>query len=524
MNNPVANWEWNEEQKQAIANAVTRKSFCLIGAAGTGKTTTLRGAILSALENHSIPMLSESTKRLHAGMPGLVLVSYTRRAVRNIARQMPEALRGHCMTLHALLEYEPEVEEVWDSEEGKMKFRKIFRPQRNRRNPLPSTLTTIVIDESSMVSTDLFNELVRALPHISQVQFIFLGDLHQLPPPYGHPQLGYALTQYPVVELKKVYRQALESPIIALAIAVKDNYFADLNKQAVSEFGAPRLFGAQNITEISQLTRPGRGKVTLIPWKKKLERTLALRSVCARLPGWIKEKFYDPEEDLILSPFNEWCDEMNRAVAQTLGEMRNATVFELIAGFEKHYWAVGDKLMVDKQDAVIIDIFKNPKYFGAKPQHASKTLNRWGKETGKQEEEEEDPFDPEEALAALSTEDEDRVNQCSHVVRVKMLDTDEEVQLDTAGQINKCLFGYAITVHKAQGSECRKVFFITDYCHRHMLSRELVYTAITRAAEELVILMPPDMLARAASKPRILGDTLEEKIEFFNKRGKEIAA
>ena len=56
---------------------------------------------------------------------------------------------------------------------------------------------------------------------------------------------------------------------------------------------------------------------------------------------------------------------------------------------------------------------------------------------------------------------------------------------------------------------------------RLMNSRELIYTAITRAAEELYIILPPKMLARSAAKPRIKGDTLAAKLEFFSSRLQE---
>ena len=54
-----------------------------------------------------------------------------------------------------------------------------------------------------------------------------------------------------------------------------------------------------------------------------------------------------------------------------------------------------------------------------------------------------------------------------------------------------------------------------------MCSRELIYTAITRAREELYVLCDPGMLSSAAKKPRIKGDTLADKIAFFNSRLEE---
>jgi ATP-dependent exoDNAse (exonuclease V) alpha subunit len=54
-----------------------------------------------------------------------------------------------------------------------------------------------------------------------------------------------------------------------------------------------------------------------------------------------------------------------------------------------------------------------------------------------------------------------------------------------------------------------------------MCSRELTYTAFTRAAEELYVIMDPQLLGKAASKPRIKGDTLADKLAFFSARLQE---
>jgi len=50
---------------------------------------------------------------------------------------------------------------------------------------------------------------------------------------------------------------------------------------------------------------------------------------------------------------------------------------------------------------------------------------------------------------------------------------------------------YALTVHKSQGSEFKKVFVILPKNSR-LLSRELVYTALTRSREQLVLLIEGD--------------------------------
>lgn len=533
-------WSWNEEQQLAIDSGNFGKSFCLIGAAGTGKTTTLKAVLTSMMENHRIPPLEKGTKHLATGAPGVALISYTRRAVRNIAKQMPDFLKPHCITFHKLVEYEPFYYDEFDEESGELVKKMRFQPARHEANPLPTNLKLIVIDEASMLSVDYFMELWRALPNPYAVQFIFLGDLNQLPPVYGQAILGKKLLELPIIELTRVYRQALESPIIALALAIKNNNFRDFQTNCndgtfdidgrpldpnLSEDILARIDLAQVAKKVS-ISREGRGKVTLHPWKKELDIDDALHAMQGQLGIWIKDGTYNPEEDLVLCPWNKsfGTDELNLAIADYLAKKDGKLVHEVIAGFNKFYWAVGDKLLVDKQEAVILDIQRNPRYLGKTPQVASRTLNRWGNGgTGQAINMFADDITDEQIDFALAhaAEVEDRTTEASHAITVLFLDTGEELVLTKSAVLNASSFAYAITVHKAQGSECRRVFFLVHAKHAAMCSRELVYTAITRAAEELYIVMPPKMLARSASKPRIKGDTLAAKLEFFEARMSE---
>lgn len=522
-------FSWNTEQQTAIDYMEYGKSYCLIGAAGTGKTTTLKGALLNALAKHRIPPLETGTKHLSGGAPGVALISYTRRAVRNIARQMPPELKAHCITFHKLVEYEPEYYTEFDSELGVEINKMRFSPSRNEYNPLPRNLKLIIVDEASMLSIDYFNELLAALPNPSQVQFVFLGDLNQLPPVYGQAILGKMLLHLPIIELTHVYRQALESPIISLALAIKDNNFDTFTREChdgtFKVTTGDVLFNPKSVKTKTVIEREGRGKVTLHPWKKALDKDDALLAMQQQLGLWITDGTYDPEQDLVLCPWNKsfGADELNLAIADKIAKIGNKKVFEVIAGFNKFYFAIGDRLLIDKQEAIILDIHINPRYMGKLPQPASHTLNRWGNGGSGTHA---DMFDAE---SALSNEDidlmllhasdvEDRTAECSHEIKILFTDSDTEFSVTKSAVINNATFAYAMTVHKAQGSECRRVFFLTHACHAAMCSRELVYTGDTRAAEELYIVMESNMLGKAASKPRIKGDTLAAKLEFFNAR------
>jgi ATP-dependent exoDNAse (exonuclease V) alpha subunit len=353
--------------------------------------------------------------------------------------------------------------------------------------------------------------------------------LNQLPPVYGQAILGKALLQLPIIELTRVYRQALESPIIACALSVKDNNFAGFNKDAFELWGAPASFDAKNVTTKVSLAMPDRGKVTLHPWKKVLDKEDALLAMQQQFNLWLKDGSYLPDEDLILCPWDKsfGCAELNLAIADHIAKAGDLMVHEVIAGYSKFYFAVGDKLLVDKQEATILEIHTNLRYLGKQPQRASKTLNRWGNGGDGHRAGDVGEFgdnitdDQIDAMLEAAAEVSDRTAEASHAIKVRFLDSGEEETLTKAATLNAASFAYAITVHKAQGSECRKVFLITHACHAAMCSRELIYTAITRAAEELYVVMPPKLLASAASKPRIKGDTLAAKLEFFNARMQE---
>ncbi|CAN5308058.1 ATP-dependent RecD-like DNA helicase [soil metagenome] len=59
---------------------------------------------------------------------------------------------------------------------------------------------------------------------------------------------------------------------------------------------------------------------------------------------------------------------------------------------------------------------------------------------------------------------------------------------------------WALTVHKAQGGEWPVVVLICDPTHRHMLWRELVYTAVSRAARGLLLVGDARLVAAAAAR------------------------
>ncbi|WCD44302.1 putative DNA helicase [Polaromonas phage Tiera] len=499
----------NEKQLAAKEMAYSGKSFCLIGAAGTGKTTTQREVAESLLLDDRLSISKYKTydrvtgARKYVTAPSIAFVAYTRRAASNLAKAilksptLAEKLQDNIMTIHALLEYEPET--YMDLDENKEKFR--FRPMRDAMNPLD--ITHLIIEEASMLGvSDLWPKLFDALP--AGVQIIFIGDINQLPPVFGPSILNYALVQLPIVELTQGYR----------------------NQGIVLE-NAWNILDGKDIVETERYQVIRGKKQEHSPEDNMAHQLGNLFKIMSETEDEEGYKLYDPEDCIVLSPFKVkplGTENINRHIAQFLGEKRGAIVYEVIAGFNKHYLAVGDKVMFNKVDAVITSIEVNPDYFGKTPQLPGADLTRFGHrnlgQAGMGLDALDDAADYSNfSLEAIEEQKAERKQQASHVISIKYGD-DRTDSINAVGDLGEQTFtlGYCLTVHKAQGSEWRKVFIILHKNHAIMLYRELLYTAATRARTDVTIIAKDVTIKKAIANQRIKGRKLKDKLEFFNSK------
>lgn len=493
---------YNTRQAEAIQLISTGKSCVVIGAAGTGKTTIQKGATQALIQGGLGRLNYSDHKYLKSDSYGIVICAYTRRATNNIRKNLSEDLQQSCITIHKLLEYEPTEVYITDPTSGERKKSMRFEPKRVAENPLPASIKTIIIEESSMVSRELFQEIRNACQH--EVQFVFLGDIQQLPPVFGSAILGYKMLELPVVELTEVYRQALDSPIISLA---------------------HRILSGNPIKSTELKSFHVKGKLTLHPWVKRIEADSATETLAKFFVKAIEQGTYDPEQHGILIPFNKSCgtDELNKHIATKLAQHHFRAVFEIIHGWKKSYYSVGDKCLFEREDAIIKEIYPNPQYTGIPPREASHNRNYWGHKVTK-EDEDIDISDADDAdsmdqflQTVVATDDSGEVKKraASHCIKLELLDSEREITISSAGDIDALILGYAITVHKSQGSEWPKVFLCFHHTHATMLQRELLYTAVTRAREELFCICEPDTFEKGIVRQRIKGNTWQEKAEFF---------
>lgn len=539
----AANVTLNKEQQSFVDLVLSGIDCCLIGAAGTGKTTSMKVVTRELIDGGHLPVIRRHTKYIATGQPGMVITAFTNKAVNNIRKAVVPELRQNTITIHKLLEFAPQFYDIEDpAHPGKLKTTMRFEPTYNKHNPLPPEIKVVAFEESSMLDVPLYQMYLDAMWHDHQE--IFLGDIQQLPPVFGSAILGFKLNELKVVELVQIYRQAAASPIIDLAhkLLAGDKTVFSPKSITVQENHAPtgKVISRKRVTALAELSKETpNGTVFFQPWQKTLVEEHAIPAFVGQLKIWSKAGYYNPDDDIILCPFNVNVGtvELNKQISQYLGRERNAVVHHVIAGFESHYYAVGDRVLYSKEDARIIGIRKNPAYMGKTTMTPSVHLNRWGIYEQNVTESEAylhkqdsanlsaDAIDKMMDLELTAEDDsKDRVQASSHIIEVKLNyggDDENIFLLTSAGDIRNLLGGYAITIHKAQGSEWENVFLFFHITHQSRVSRELLYTAVTRARSRLHIICEADTFFKGISFQQIGGNTLAEKANLF--KGKALA-
>lgn len=184
--------------------------FVLSGYAGTGKTTLLRHAVYETLE------LTENQT---------AFVTPTGKAATVLLRSGISAT-----TLHRLI-YQSITEEVEVEVNGKkIKIEKLsFR----RRETIDKSIKLIVLDEASMVSDEVIDDLLRF-----GVKLLICGDNAQLPPVEG----ANSPLKTPDYTLKTIVRQQLDNPIIKLSQAAREGKHIPYGNYGTVAVASARIF------------------------------------------------------------------------------------------------------------------------------------------------------------------------------------------------------------------------------------------------------------------------------------------
>ncbi len=253
------NIHYESKQREAILTAANKGILILTGGPGTGKTTALNG-ILKLFELDGIDV---------------ALTAPTGRA----AKRMSEITGKEAKTIHRLLEVE------WDKHD-----RPYF--SRNARNPISAG--AVIVDELSMVDISLFASLLDALP--LGCRLIMVGDSDQLPAVGAGSVLHDLILSgvLPVVELKEVFRQAMQSRIVTNAHKIvsgqmpelhdKNNDFFFMKRNSAYDTAAtvaelctvrfPKAYSYSPINDIQVLCPSRKGETGTVSLNKRLQAVI----------------------------------------------------------------------------------------------------------------------------------------------------------------------------------------------------------------------------------------------------------
>ena len=185
-------------QRKAVELALRERVLIITGGPGVGKTTILRSVLMILRAKKVAPILCAPTGRA--------------------AKRMSESTGLEASTIHRLLEFK--------GHSGKFSH--------DENNPVEGDL--FIVDEASMIDTQLMSSFLRALP--KNAHLILVGDVDQLPSVGPGSVLSDMINsnELPVARLNEIFRQSSESRIITAAHEINEGILPiELTKSAKND-------------------------------------------------------------------------------------------------------------------------------------------------------------------------------------------------------------------------------------------------------------------------------------------------
>ncbi len=307
--------------------------------------------------------------------------------------------------------------------------RERMRFEKNAQNPLEAD--AIIIDEMSMVDMHLFNALLKAV--IPGTHLILVGDSSQLPSvgPGQVLQDIIASGRFTTIILQKIFRQATESDIVMNAHHIKNGEHFVMNNKSKDFF-----FLKRDNSEVI--------------YKHMLEL------IQKKLPGYVNAR---SEEIQVLTPMRRGplgAENLNLVLQKYLNPAdRNKKEYT----YGEHLIREGDKVMQIKNNY----------------QAEWEIIGRYNI--------------PVDKGMGVFNGDMGTVIQINEGMRELIVEFDEGRRVTYPfSELDQLELAYAITIHKSQGSEYPAVILPLLGGPKMLFNRNLLYTAVTRAKNCVVIL------------------------------------
>ena len=295
---------------------------------------------------------------------------------------------------------------------------------RNLTNPLECD--AVILDEVSMVDITLMQALIEALPHGARL--VLVGDADQLPPvgPGNFLRDIIGSHRVPTIGLTEIFRQAQQSDIVMNAHAVNAGQMPVPSRADGDFFWLKRTDPASVIETVAQLcaTRLPNHYGFVPSQIQVLSPAKRQGSGTIALNRRLQEALNPPSEDKLEKRFGDWV------------------------------FREGDRVMQVRNNYDIV----------------------WERSE-----------DGEQGTGVFN-------GDVGEIVRIfpqqecMVVRFDDRIATYTYDMLGELELAYAVTVHKSQGSEFDAVVLaLSDGLPRRLLTRNILYTAITRAKQLLVI-------------------------------------
>ena len=304
----------------------------------------------------------------------------------------------------------------------------------------PLDADAVIVDESSMIDISLMSALLSAMK--GECRFVMVGDADQLPS-VGPGNVFSDIIKsdaVPTVVLTEIFRQAQESGIVRSAHNVNNGELPDL-KEKYPDMFFMRRGGDEQISEtICEL-------------------------VSNRLP---KNMGIDSSQIQVLSPTRKQgagTVSLNQQLREVLNPKNAQKAEKQYGGF---LFRVGDKVMQIKNNYDIV----------------------WKSTDGKIE------------GTGVFNGDIGIITEIKLDYETVTVDYEDRLVIYEFEQLSELEPAFAMTVHKSQGSEYDAVVLAMPNAAPKLLSRSVLYTAMTRAKKLLVIVGSPEVMAKMVANDK----------------------
>ena len=434
-----------------ITKSLKDKAFLevrIIGSAGTGKTTVMKGLVNSLLKLKKSICITAPTHKALSVIQEKTDYNYSNRVVyKTLASFLSMSLQMDLLTEETVFTFSPKTDFAFD------------------------TVDILIVDEASMVPKDQFDK-IREIAERMHAVIIWVGDSKQLPPVKENTSLATEdITNSNCITytLKEIVRQTEGNPIIELSQNLPEikTFLGKVNSDNQGYF-----FTMDREMVIQNLAKGGGSEaIKFLSWKNEVVDEMNT-SVRESIYGPNPQLFYPGESIIINGSTNKVKN--NTEVEITKVE-RNTSIIEdiiPIALFNR----IKDELPITKMKIST----ESDNLFITDTKLRLK-VDAYRLNNGQ--------------FSVLHKSSEKYFNQVVKILKLlykkKMVSWSDVCRFQE--KYVKFKYGYALTIHKSQGSTYKNVIIDLKDVYRNKSEYDrMIYTAITRASDRVIFYYKPN--------------------------------